>query len=95
MQDWDPEGQIFLSIPHTYDGVFFLHTFHFWTWIFDYAAAWIADVRHIMMTLITVTFSNVITFSDVNLNDGIRDVPYKKCTFNTREFSFFILPWVG
>ena len=31
----------------------------------------IADISHIVMTLIIVTFSDVIRFSDENLNDGV------------------------
>ena len=49
----------------------------------------IADVR------LTLTFNDDITFSDVKLNDGVRDVHYNKCISNTWEFSIFILPWVG
>ena len=43
----------------------------------------IADVRHIVMIIITLTFSDVITFSDVKLNGGVRDVLYNQCTSNT------------
>ena len=44
MPDCDPKGQTFLSTPHNHLRVFFLHTFHFWTWI--------ADVHHMLMTLL-------------------------------------------
>ena len=68
MPDCDPEGRIFLSAltPMIYS--FFLHTFHYRKWVFDNAGTSIADVRHI------VTFSDVITFSDVNVNV---DVPWR------------------
>ena len=32
---------------------------------------------------ITVTFSDIIIFSDVNPKDGIRDILYNQCTSNT------------
>ena len=54
----------------------------------------IADVRHIMITLLWRLF-DVITFSDVNLNDGVGDVHYNQCISNMREFSICILPRVG
>ena len=44
---------------------------------------------------LTVTFNDAITFSDINLNDGVRDVHYNQCMSNTWEFSIFILSWVG
>ena len=44
---------------------------------------------------ITVAFNNFIRFSDVNLNDGIRDIHYNQCISNKWEFSIFILPWDG
>ena len=52
MQDCHPKGLIFLSIAHTHDRFFFLHTFHFWMRIFDNAITSIADVRHIVMTIL-------------------------------------------
>ena len=42
-----------------------------------------------------MAFNDVITFSDVNLNDGLRDVPYNQCISYTWEFSNFIFTWVG
>ena len=42
-----------------------------------------------------VAFNDVIIFSDVNLNDNVRDVHYNQYISNTRKFSIFILPWVG
>ena len=42
---------------------------------FDKAVTSIVDVRHIVMI---VAFNDVIMFSDVNLNDGVRDGHYKQ-----------------
>ena len=61
---------------------------------FNSAVTSIADVRHISIA-ITVAFNDIITFSDLKLNDGIRDVHYNKFITNTWEFSIFILSWVG
>ena len=74
MSDCDPKGRIFLSDPQTHDSFFFLHTFHFWKWLFDNAVTLIADIRHIIIDN-TVTISDVIIISDVNLNDGIALCP--------------------
>ena len=43
----------------------------------------------------TVAFNDVITFSDVNLNDSVHDVHYNQYISNTWEFSIFNLPSVG
>ena len=40
-------------------------------------------------------FSDVIMFSDINLNDDACDVLYNQCTSNMWEFSIFILPRAG
>ena len=66
-QNPDPEGWIFLSNPHIHDSFFFLHTFHFWKWVF--AVTLMADVPHIVITILWCLV--VIMFSDFNLNDGI------------------------
>ena len=68
MSDYDPKGQIFLSIPHTLDRFFSLHTFHFQKWAFD-SKLYCRCLLHYDDN--TVTFSDVITFSDINLNDGV------------------------
>ena len=86
-------GTYFLSTPHTQDGFFFLQTFHFWTWIFNNAVSLIANVRR-------VTFSDVIKFTDVNLNDGIHDVLYNQCiSKHVRILDFYLtlgrITWVG
>ena len=44
---------------------------------FNNAVTSIADVRHIDDT--TVAFNDVIAFSDVNLNYGVRDIHYNQC----------------
>ena len=86
MSDCDLEGRIFLSVPHIHAISFFLHTFHFWKWVFYNAVISIADVCQIVMTIpiITVTFSYIIMFSAINLNNGIPWRPiqpvYIKCT---------------
>ena len=58
---------------------------------FDNAVTSIVYVRHIVMT---VAFNDVIMFSDVNLNDGVRYGHYKLRIPYTWEFSIFILPWM-
>ena len=84
MPDCNPEGRILLSTPHTHNRIFLLHTFHFCRFFLkNKAVGSIADVRHIVMIIITLTFSDVITFSDVKLNGGVRDVLYNQCTSNT------------
>ena len=52
MPECDPKRRIFLSTPHSHDRLF-LHTFYTWTYIFlSNALLSIADVRHIVMTLL-------------------------------------------
>ena len=41
---------------------------------------------------ITTAIIDDITFSDVNLKDGVRNFHYNKCLSRTWEFSIFILP---
>ena len=67
------DGFFYLTLK-TNDSFFFSHTFHFWKWLFDNAVTLIADVRHIIIDN-TVTISDVIIISDVNLNDGIALCP--------------------
>ena len=38
-----------------------------------------------------MVFNDVITFSDVNLKDCVRDLLYNQCIPNKREFSIFFL----
>ena len=60
----------------------------------------IADVRHIVITLLWRLF-DVITFSDVNLNDGVGDVHYNQCTCikHARLLDLYLTPsriiWIG
>ena len=64
----------------------------FFVLFFMNAVTSIADVRHIVMTLL---FNDITAFSDVNLNDGVNDIHYNQCISNTWEVSIFIVPWVG
>ena len=96
--DCDFMKLVFLSTPHTYLRdpfriVFFLHTFQFWKWIFLNAViCW----RLPYCDDITLTFSDVIMFSNVSINDGLCDVLYNQCTPNTWVFLIFTLPaWEG
>ena len=74
VSDCDPEGRIFLSVPHTHDGLFFFCiSFICIKWVFDNSVTTTADVRHNCDDN-TVTFSYVITFSDVNIYMAYRDV---------------------
>ena len=70
MSDYDPEGRIFLYVPHTLGRFIFLHTFHFWKWVFDNAVTSIADISPYCDDT-TWTLRDVITFSYVNLNNGV------------------------
>ena len=90
MSDCNPEGRIFLSVPHTNDRFFFLHTFHFWKTVFDNAVTSIADVRHIVMTITwrLLTSLGLVTSA---LTMAHRDVIYNQCISNTWKFSIFIL----
>ena len=50
---YDREGRIFLSIPHTHDRFFFLsHRSFLNVDFFNKAVTSIADIRHIVMTLL-------------------------------------------
>ena len=66
MPDPDREGRIFLSIPTPMIDSFSCTPFISDRRFFNNAVTSIADVRHIVMTLLRI--------SDVNLNDGVRDV---------------------
>ena len=82
MPDCDREGQIFLSTPHTQDRFLFLHHLSILTvdfLKFSYFDCW----RPPYCDDIIVAFNDVIMFSDVNLNDGIRDVHYNQCISTT------------
>ena len=59
MPDCDVEGRIFLSTPHTN-----VSEYRF----FNNVVTSIFDVHHFVTT--TVAFNDVITSSNVNLNDG-------------------------
>ena len=78
MSDCDCEGRIFLSTLYTHDGVFSCTVFISERRFFNNGVTSIADVRHIVMA-----FNDVITFSDINLNDGVHDVNYNQCISNT------------
>ena len=54
---------------------------------FNNSVTSIVDVRHIVMSLLW-RFNDVTTFSDVNLNDGVRDV-HSTSAYQTRENSRF------
>ena len=70
MPDCDPEVRIFLSVPHTHDEFFLLHILYFYFFFFLI----MQSLR--LQTFAncddnTVTLSDVIIFSDVNLNNGV------------------------
>ena len=91
MSDCDPEGRIFLSVPHTsHYRFFFLHTFHFWKWVFDNAVTSFADVCHIMMTIPWHLVTSLRSVTST-LTMAYRDVLYNQCITNTWKFSIFSL----
>ena len=67
MSNCDPEGRILLSVPYTLDLLFFLQTFHFLKWMFEIEVTSTAEVRCWQYH----DFSDLIPFSDVNLNDSV------------------------
>ena len=95
MSDCDPEGQIFLYLPHTRDKFFFVHTFHFWNWVFDNAATSIAEVNHIV---ITVPWRLVTSLHSVTstLTMAYHDILYNQYISNAWKFSIFIflMGWI-
>ena len=93
MPDCDPVGRLCLSTSHTHDVFFFLHIFRFWMWILIMQS--LPLLTSAIFEDITVTFSDVITFTEVNLNDGVRDILYNQCKSNTWRFSISFIPWVG
>ena len=90
VSDCDPGGRIFLSVPNTH-GFFFLHTFHFWKWVFDNAVTSIAYVRHIVMTILWwfVTSLRSVTSS---VTKAYHDVLYNQCISNRWKFSICTFP---
>ena len=91
MSDCDPEGRIFLSLPHTHDRFFFLHTIHFWKWVFDTAVTSIADVHHTVTTIPwrLVTSLRLVTST---LMMAYRDILYNQC--KTHEILIFPKGWI-
>ena len=90
MSDCDPEGRIFLFVPHTHYRFFFLHTFHFWKWVFDNAVTSFADVCHIVMTIPWRLVTSLRSVTST-LTMAYRDVLYNQCITNTWKFSIFSL----
>ena len=76
MPDCDREGRRFLSTFTPVIDSFSCTPFISERRFSNNAVTWIADVRHIVMTLLWR--NDVITFSDINLNDGVRDVHYNQ-----------------
>ena len=89
MPDSDREGRIFLSTPYTYDSFFLAHFSFLNVDSFSNAVTSIADVGHIVVTLLCRLMTSLRSVT-VTLNDGKRDVYYNQCIFLD-----FILPWVG
>ena len=90
----DPKGWTFLSVPHNHDGFFFLHTFHFWKWVFDNAVTSIADARHTVMTLPWRLLTSLRTVTST-LTMAYHYVLYNQYISNTWKFSFiFPMGWI-
>ena len=84
-------GTDFSVCPSHHGRFFFLHTFHFWKWVFDNAVTSIADVHHILMTIqwhLVTSLHSVISV----LTMAYRDILYNQCISNTWKFSIFIFP---
>ena len=85
---WRGMDFFYLPLTAVKDIIIFLFIFFFFFCtpfiserrFFDNTVTLMADVH---ITGITVTFNDVITFSNVNLNDGIRDVHFNQCISNT------------
>ena len=80
MPDCDREGRIFLSTPYTHDRSFSCTPFISENRFFNSAVTLIADVRHIVMTLL---WRLMTSLRSVNINDGVLDAHYNKCISNT------------
>ena len=83
-------GRTFLSVPHTHDSFLFLHTFHFWKWVFDNAVTSIVDVRHIVMTIPWRLVASLRSVTSTFIM-AYRDVLYNQCISNTWKVSFFVV----
>ena len=70
---------------------FFLHTFHFWKWVFDNAVTSIADVCHIVVTIPWCLVMSLRSVMSV-LTMAYRDVLYNQWLSNTWKFLIFIFP---
>ena len=81
------DGFFYLSlIP-----MIFLHTFHFWKWVFDNAVTLIADICHIVMTIPWRLVTSLLSVTST-LTMAYCDVLYNQCISNTWKFSIFIFP---
>ena len=88
MSDFDPEGQIFLSVPHTYDRFFFLHTFN------SESGYLIMQSLQLQMSALLWWLRLVTSLRSVSstLKIAYRDVLYNQCISNTWRFLIFIFP---
>ena len=90
-----PRDGFFLPVPHTHDRFFFLHTFHFWKWVFDNAVTLIADICHIVITIPRHSVTSLCSVTSAIMMPYC-DVLYNQCISNTWNSSIFIFPtgWI-
>ena len=89
VRDWS-RGWIFLSTPHTHDRIFLRAHLSFMNVDFFLECSHFDCWRPPYCDVISVAFNDVIAFSDVNLNDSVRDVCCNQYISSNENSCFYL-----